>query len=66
VYSLEVSGQRHALAALPRENNAWYPRDRVGGSQDWSGRENEDVCNSAMDLLRNFNAPFNIHCSYTD
>jgi hypothetical protein len=37
---MEVSGQLHALAALPSQGeSSWYPLDRrLGGSQSRSGR----------------------------
>jgi len=38
-----VSGQLHALAALPPWKSPWYPLDRrLGGSQSRSGRGGEE------------------------
>jgi hypothetical protein len=40
---MEVSGQLHALAALPPGKEPWYPLDRrLGGSQSRSGRGGEE------------------------
>jgi hypothetical protein len=39
---MEVSGQIHALAALPQGKSPWYPLDRrLGGHQSRSGRGGE-------------------------
>jgi hypothetical protein len=40
---MEVSGQLHAPAALPKEKSPWYPLDRrLGGPQRRSGRGGEE------------------------
>jgi hypothetical protein len=40
---MEVSGQRHAPAALPTGKEPWYPSDRrVGEPQRRSGRGGEE------------------------
>jgi hypothetical protein len=40
---MEVSGQFHALAALPQGNSLWYPLDmRLGGPQSRSGKGGEE------------------------
>jgi hypothetical protein len=40
---MEVSGQLHAMAALPPAKELWYPLDRkLGGPQSQSGRGGEE------------------------
>jgi hypothetical protein len=40
---MEVSGQLHALAALPHVKGPWYPLDRrLAGPQSRSGRGGEE------------------------
>jgi hypothetical protein len=40
---MQVSGQLHALAALPLGKNPWYPMDRrLGGSQSQFGCGGEE------------------------
>jgi hypothetical protein len=41
---MEVSGQLHALAALPTGKEPWHPLDRkLGGPQSPCGRGSEEI-----------------------
>jgi hypothetical protein len=39
---MQVSGQPHGTAALPRRKNPRYPVDRLGGPQSRSERRGEE------------------------
>jgi hypothetical protein len=58
---MEVSDQLHAPAALSKGRSLWYPLDRrLGGSQSWCGRGDEEINFLQLYLYRQHNTRFEL------